>query len=135
MPEARKREVTVEEVKERAKKLIDERISEKKKPLKLHENIINGVSSKDYGGDFYEINRKIIDLKHPLLSKEAKEEMDAMMHAPQDPEGRSFKNLSQYISEDGIEELDGDTKFASFFRVFKEFADREIKRYEESAQN
>jgi 5'-3' exonuclease len=135
MPEARKREVTVEEVKERAKKLIDERISEKKKPLKLHENIINGVSNKDYGGDFYEINRKIIDLKHPLLSKEAKEEMDAMMHAPQDPEGRSFKNLSQYISEDGIEELDGDTKFASFFRVFKEFADREIKRYEESAKN
>ena len=132
MPEAKKREVTIEEVKERAKKLIDERVSEKKKPLKLHENIVNGVSNKEYGGDFYEINKKIIDLKHPLLSNEAKEEMDAMMYAPQDPEGRSFKNLYQYILDDGIEELDGDTRFTSFFRVFKEFANREIERYEKS---
>jgi len=135
MPEAKKREITIEEVKDRAQKLIDERISEKKKPLKLHENIVNGVSNKEYDGDFYEINKKIIDLKHPLLSDEAKEEMDAMMHAPQDPEGRSFKNLSEMIREDNIEELMGDTKFASFFVPFKSFADREIKRYKESIEN
>lgn len=135
MPEAKKREITIEEVKDRAQKLIDERISEKKKPLKLHENIVNGVSNKEYVGDFYEINKKIIDLKHPLLSDEAKEEMDAMMHAPQDPEGRSFKNLSAMIREDNIEELMGDTKFASFFAPFKSFADREIKRYKESIEN
>ena len=135
MPEAKKREITIEEVKDRAQKLIDERISEKKKPLKLHENIVNGVSNKEYAGDFYEINKKIIDLKHPLLSDEAKEEMDAMMHAPQDPEGRSFKNLSEMIREDNIEELMGDTKFASFFVPFKSFADREIKRYKESMEN
>ena len=135
MPEVKKREITIEEVKDRAQKLIDERISEKKKPLKLHENIVNGVSNKEYAGDFYEINKKIIDLKHPLLSDEAKNEMDAMMHAPQDPEGRSFKNLSEMIREDNIEELMGDTKFASFFVPFKSFADREIKRYKESIEN
>ena len=134
MPEAKKREITIEEVKERAQKLIDERISEKKKPLKVHENIINGVSNKEYNGDFYEINTKIIDLKHPLLSPEAKEELDNMMHAPQDPEGRSFGNLCEYLREDGIEELMGDTKFASFFAPFKSFADREIKRYKESQE-
>lgn len=132
MPEARKREVTVEEVKERAQKLIDERVSQKKKPLKLHENILGGVSNKEYNGDFYEINKKIIDLKHPLLSDEAKKTMEAMMYAPQDPEGRSFKNLYSYIKEDKIEELMGDTKFASFFAPFKSFAEREIKRYEKS---
>ena len=132
MPEARKREVTVEEVKEKAQKLIDERVSQKKKPLKLHENILGGVSNKEYNGDFYEINKKIIDLKHPLLSDEAKKNMEAMMYAPQDPEGRSFKNLYSYIKEDKIEELMGDTKFASFFAPFKSFAEREIKRYEKS---
>ena len=132
MPEARKREVTVEEVKEKAQKLIDERISQKKKPLKLHENILGGISNKEYNGDFYEINKKIIDLKHPLLSDEAKKTMEAMMYAPQDPEGRSFKNLYSYIKEDKIEELMGDTKFASFFAPFKSFAEREIKRYEKS---
>lgn len=135
VPEAKKREVTVDEVKERARKLIDERISEKKKPLKLHENIVNGVSNKEYGGDFYDINTKIIDLKHPLLSREAKEELDAMMHAPQDPEGRSFKNLYQYICEDKIDELMGDTRFASFFAPFKSFAEREIKRYEKCLES
>ncbi len=134
MPEAKKRAITVEEVKEKAKKLIDERISEKKKPYKLHENIVNGVSNKEYGGDFYEINEKIIDLKRPLLSPEAKETMDAMMYAPQDPEGRSFKNLYQYIVEDDIDELKGDTRFASFLAPFKSFAEREIKRYNKSRE-
>lgn len=132
IPEAKKREITVEEVKDRAKKLIDERISQKKKPLQVHENILAGVSNKPYEGDFYKINTQIIDLKHPLLSKEAEETMDAMMYAPQDPEGRSFKNLYMYIKEDKIEELMGDTKFASFFAPFKSFAEREIKEYEKS---
>lgn len=134
MPEAKKREITVDEVKERAKSLIDERVANKKKPLKVHENILNGVSNKDYNGDFYEINKKIIDLRHPLLSDEAKETMDAMMYAPQDPEGRSFGNLSQMIREDKVEELMGDTKFASFFAPFKTFADREIKRYKDGLE-
>lgn len=132
MPEAKTKEITVEQVKNRAKELIEERKSQKKKPLQVHENIINGVSNKDYGGDFYKINTKIIDLKNPLLSKEAKETMDAMMYAPQDPDGRSFKNLYSYIKEDKIDDLMGDTKFASFFAPFKSFAEREIKRYEQS---
>jgi 5'-3' exonuclease len=46
MPEAKTRQITVEEVKERAKNLIDERISQKRKPLQVHENILNGVSNK-----------------------------------------------------------------------------------------
>ena len=132
MPEALDRAITADEVIDRCKKLIQERIDNKKKPLKVHENVVNGVSNKEYAGDFYEINTKIIDLKHPLLSKEAEEVMESMMYAPQDPEGRSFKNLYQYIVEDGIVEFNNNTKFASFFAPFKSFAEREIKRYEES---
>ena len=107
------------------------KLPQKKKPLQVHENILNGVSNKEYDGDFYEINNKIINLSKPLLSDEAKETMDAMMYAPQDPEGRSFKNLYQYICEDKITELIGDTRFASFFAPFKSFAEREIKRYKD----
>lgn len=131
MPEAKDKAITVEDVKKRAQELIDERISQKKKPLAVHENIINGVSNKEYDGDFYEINKKIIDLHKPILSKEAKEEMDSMMYAPMDIEGRSFKNLYKYILEDKIEDLMGDTKFASFFNVFKRLEEKEIKRYKE----
>lgn len=135
MPEAYVREVTVEEVKSRAEQLINDRKNDKKKPLQLHENIINGVSNKEYNGDFYEINRQIIDLKHPLLSEEAKEEMDNMMHAPIDPEGRSFGNLYRLIVKNKIENLMGDTKFSTFFNLFKRLEKKEIDRYNKWKEN
>lgn len=135
MPEIKSRPVTIEEIKERAQKCIDERIAEKKKPLKWHENIVNGVSNGNYDGDFYEINTKIIDLKHPLLTDEAIEEIESMMYAPQDPDGRSFNNLYQYIIDDGIDELKSETKFASFFEQFKILANKEINRYKNFVEN
>lgn len=134
MPEIAERPVTVDEVKKRAQELIDERVNEKKKPLQWHENIINGVSNKEYNGDFYEINEKIIDLKHPLLTKAAEENIENMMYAPMDPEGRSFENLYAMIKRDGIEDLINPNVFASFFIPFKELADREKKRFEENIE-
>lgn len=131
MPEMHERPVTIDEVKERAQKMIDERINDNKKPLEWHKNIVEGISNKEYDGDFYEINEKIINLKKPLLSREAKEELDAMMYAPQDPEGRSFANLYQMIVEDGIDEIKNSNRFATFFEEYKNFADREIKRFKD----
>ena len=132
MPEAKIRAITVEEVKNKVKSLIQERIENKKKPLAVHENIINGISNKEYNGDFYEINEKLINLKKPLLSEEAKDEMDNMMYAPMDISDRSFKNLYKMILEDNIEDLMGDTRFASFFAPFKKIEEKEIKRYKDS---
>lgn len=132
MPEISTRPITVEEVKERAQNLINERIESKKKPLLVHQNIVNGVANKEYNGDFYEINKKIIDLKHPLMTDTAKEEMDSMMYAPQDPEDRSFGNLYKMINEDNIEELMSETKFSSFFNIFKRLQEKELKLYRDS---
>lgn len=129
MPEIKERKVTVDEIKAKAKFLSEERIKEKKKPLKLYENILEGVSNKPYDGDFYEINEKIINLKQPLMSDEAKETMDAMMYSPMDPEGRSFANLYKLILTDKITELMGDTKFATFFNLFKRLEVKEKKRF------
>ena len=129
MPEIKTRKVTVEEVKKRASELIEERIKQKKKPYILHENIINGKSNKEYYGDFYEINEKIINLKKPLLSNEAKETMDSMMYASMDPEDRSIKNLYNIIIEQGIDELSSDTQFSGFFRPFKKLCEKEEKRF------
>lgn len=135
MPEIAERPVTIDEVKKRAQEKIDERVNEKKKPLQWHENIVNGISNKEYDGDFYEINEKIIDLKHPLLTKSAEEDIEAMMYAPIDPEGRSFENLYAMIKRDGIEDLmDGNT-FSKFFVPFQDLANREKKRYEDSLKD
>ena len=129
MPEIAERPVTIDEVKERAKKMIDERISEKKKPLQWHENIVNGVSNKEYNGDFYEINEKIINLKKPLLTKRAEEDIESMMHAPMEPDDEAFANLYKMIVRDNIENLLDANEFSRFFIPFKELADREKRRY------
>lgn len=131
MPEIAERPVTIDEVKERAQKMIDERISEKKKPLQWHENIVNGVSNKDYNGDFYEINEKIINLKKPLLTKRAEEDIESMMYAPMEPDDEAFTNLYKMIVRDNIENLLDANEFSRFFIPFKELADREKKRYNE----
>lgn len=129
MPEILTRPVAINEVRERAKEKVEERINHKKKPLKWQENIVNGVSRTEYPGDFYEINEKIISLEHPLLTPEAEEELKEMMHNVQDPEGRSFENLYSYMIEDGIDELSDSDRFAFFFEPYKPLTDKEIKRY------
>jgi 5'-3' exonuclease len=131
MPEIKDRPVTINEVKERAALKIEERKKEKKKPLKWHENIVNGVSKRNYDGDFYEINDKIINLSNPLLTIEAKEEMDATMYTPMDPEGRSLSNLYSYVLEDNLTDLKNSDRFSTFFSTFKPLIDKEIRRYNE----
>ena len=129
MPEIAERPVTIDEVKEKAQQMIDERAKEKKKPLQWHENIVNGVSNKEYNGDFYEINEKIINLKKPLLTKRAEEDIEAMMYAPMEPDDNSFANLYQMIVRDNIENLIDANEFSRFFVPFKELAEKEKKRY------
>ena len=132
MPEMAERPLTIEEVKAKAQKMIDERVSEKKKPLQWHENIVNGVSNKEYNGDFYEINEKIINLKKPLLTKSAEDDIEAMMYAPMDPEGRSLENLYSMVLKDGIEDIIDPNAFARFFEPFVEIIKKETVRYNES---
>ena len=101
----------------------------KKKPIKWHENIVNGTHTMEYDGDMYEINRKIIDLSEPLMSDTARESIEEMMYAPMDPEGRSYENLYQMICRDRIENLMDHDAFSRLFAPFKEVSDRERKRY------
>ena len=126
-PEFKEREVTLNEVIEKAKFINEERVKEKKKPLKWAENIVNRVTDGVQGDKIYEINDKVIDLKKPLLTDEAKKLMDNMMYAPLDPEGRSFSNLYSLLIESGIDELRDENRFSSFFSDFKGLADKEMK--------
>jgi len=125
IPEYRDREITIEEVKERARQLNEERIKEKKKPLQVYENIVNGVSNREYDGDFYVINEKIINLKKPLMTKEAIDEMEGIMSSPLDMEDRNMQNLCRIINENQIIPWLGDTTFASFFSPFRRIYNKE----------
>lgn len=126
-PEVKERKVELNEIIEKAKQINEQRISDKKKPLKWAENIVNRVTDGVQGEKIYEINKKVIDLKHPILTDEAKELMDAMMYAPIDGEGRSLSNLYKIlVDENGIDEFRDENRFSSFFYEYKVLMNREI---------
>ena len=125
--EIKERELTLEEVIKKASQINEDRISQKKKPLKWAENIVNSITDGCQGDKIYEINRKIIDLKNPLMTDEAKEVIDSMMYAPLDPENRSMENLYQIIVENNIDSLKDSTSFGNFFSDFMYLIDKEKK--------
>ena len=124
-PEISEREVKLHEVVERCKILNDDRVKEKKKPLKSYDNIINQISDGLHSGNVFEINDKIINLQNPLLSKEAIDELDNMMYVPIDSEGRSMTNLYGLVCEDGIEDIIDERRFSSFFSTFNKTINKE----------
>ena len=67
--EFKERKVTLEEVIDKARKINEERVKNKKKPLVWAENIIKKVTDSSAGVNIYEVNKKIIDLSHPLMTR------------------------------------------------------------------
>ena len=127
IPEFKTRRVELEEVVSRARQINENRIKEKKKPLKWAENIVNRVTDGVQGDMVYEINRKIIDLKNPLMTDEAKELMNTIMYTPMDSEGRSLENLYNIILKYDIEKLKDPTTFGNFFAEFVTIMEKEKK--------
>ena len=125
--EFKKRKVTLEEVIEKAKKINVNRVLERKKPLKWAENIVNRVTDGCQGDRIYEINEKIIDLKNPLMTDEAKELIESIMYAPIDPTDRNMENLYNIIIKYDIDKLKDSTTFGNFFSEFMYIIDKEKK--------
>lgn len=126
-PEIKTRKVTLEEVIEKAGKINEDRISQKKKPLQWAKNIVEKVTTGAQGDRIYEINKKIIDLKNPLMTDESKEIMDSMMYSPLDPEGRSYDNLYKILCDAGVDNLIDPTRFSNFFVEYAYLIDKERK--------
>lgn len=127
IPELIKDELTIKDVIKKAKDLNENRLNNGKKPLVWATNVVERNTDSSAGKEIYEINKKIIDLKHPLLSDEAKELMDNMIHAPLDPEGRSMTNLYKILNENGIDDLKDESRFSNFFVEYQYLIDREKK--------
>lgn len=123
--EIKEREVNLDEVISKAKLINEERKINKKKPLKWAENIVNRITDGCQGEEIYDINRKIIDLKNPLMLEDAEKMLEDMMYAEIDPEGRSMDNLYNIILENDIDMLKDSTKFGNFFVEFMYLIDKE----------
>lgn len=125
-PELTERKVTLEEILKKTNELRQVRIEEKKKPLKVLENIANGVTDGIQGDKLYEINKRLVDLSIPLLTKDAVQEMSVLMNTPLSDD-RSIKNAYRMLNEHGIDKMLGEHRYNDYFLPFKKLMEREKK--------
>lgn len=135
IPEIKERRITLGEVVDRCKVVNEERVKNKKKPLKTYENVVNQVSSGVNNGRVFEINERIINLKNPMVNKEAIEEMENIMYAPIDGEGRSMENLFKLVHREGIVDLLDSNRFSTFFSTFNKSINKEKEFYKKWLKN
>lgn len=118
-PEIKDTKTSIEVIVERSKQLLEERKADKKKPLKSLENIVNCVTDGIQGDKIYEVNKKIIDLSEPLLTKEALEGLQAEMYAPLGDDDRNINNVYNIIVENGMSDLTNEKVFGNLFGFFE----------------
>lgn len=127
-PEINEQTCYLEGIIAHAKELLEQRAAEKKKPIKVLQNIVDCVTKGCQGNRIYEINRKLIDLSAPLLTKDAKEEMGAMIHAPLDMEDRDAKNVYKIVQENKMQMLLSENSFSNAFSPYTRIIEQEKKR-------
>lgn len=91
-PELKFKHISVKEICRKADEINKQRISEKKKPLKSLENLLNGISR-------LKTNFQLVNLREPMLNEQAEEELK-QLEMPLSPDGRGSKNLLKMMMED-----------------------------------
>jgi len=91
-PEMEFEYMSVREICKKAKIINEDRIKEKKKPLKCFENLLNNIER-------LKLNYKLINLKEPFLNNEAIDALE-QLDMPLSPENRGSKNLYKMMIED-----------------------------------
>lgn len=124
-PEIKTRKTTLSEIIQSAIKIQEERIKEKKKPLKTLDNIINSVTDGPQGKNIYQINSMLVDLKNPLITEDAIMALNDLKDGKFNTEERTFKNVISYIKNDGLETSIGKNRFEEFLLPFKKLLGRE----------
>ena len=74
-----------------------------KKPIKTLSNILTGkTKSTILGEEFYNTNKKIVDLSNPLITDDGKTLVEQIYTDTIDPTDRGYKNLMRMMMEDGL---------------------------------
>lgn len=126
-PQILSKKCTLNEFLDTCKGLLEERSTNKKKPIKCLENAVNSVTNGCQGKELYQINEKIIDLSKPLLTEEAQSELDYIHNAPIDADGRDVKNVYEILLKNGMTRLTDTHTFGKLFGMFERIRKKEIE--------
>ena len=97
-PELKTEIITIDQIKDKCNLLF-----EQDKNNKLVANLLTGVTKHGVlGEEFFDLNNRIVSLKEPFLTDEAKESISSLINEELDPEGRSYKNTMKMMMEDGL---------------------------------
>jgi len=125
-PELKERKVSLNEIIDSAKKQQEERVNNKKKPLAVFQNIINGITDGPQKEKIYEINECLVNLSKPMMTKDAIESLEQLMEGTLDSSGRELKNVFTMMKRDGLNHALGNRRYESFLEPFKKLIPREI---------
>ena len=95
-------------------------------------NLLTGKTKEGiFGDEFFEINKKIVDLSEPLISEEGKELVQSYYSESLDPDGRGYKNLIRMMMEDGLFKYlpKGDEQWVYFLKPFLKLTRKEKTKF------
>ena len=130
-PDLVNKKTTLAEIFQQCDIINNERVKNKKKPLKAIENIRKGVTNGSQGKRLYEINNKIMNLREPLLTTDIKRIIQEFIYAPLEYEEDSIKNVTKMMKRDGLYNAIGHYNIVDFLVPYKELMNREKKQFNE----
>jgi len=96
-PQLQEKPCTMDEILDSARNI------PQKKPIKSLSNILIGKTKLSIlGEEFYNTNKKIVDLKNPLITDDGKDLVEQILTDDIDPTDRGYKNLMRMMMEDGL---------------------------------
>jgi 5'-3' exonuclease len=126
-PEVLDREIKVDDILTRTKELIEENNT-----LNVLKNIVNGrTKNGELGDEFYIVNTRIVDLKNPMITEEAKEIVQLYYSETLDPEGRDSKNIISMMMDDGFFKYlpKNDESVVDFLKPFLKLTRKEKRKF------
>jgi 5'-3' exonuclease len=126
-PEILEKEVSFSDILQRGEELLKEQ-----KDNTALKNLLTGKTKEGiFGDEFFEINKKIVDLSEPLISEEGKELVEAYYSESLDPDGRGYKNLIRMMMEDGLFKYlpKGDEQWVYFLKPFLKLTRKEKNNF------
>ena len=113
---------TMDEIRVNAGNIVQEKKS------KVLENILIGKTKNGILGEqFYQTNKKIVDLHNPLITDDGKELVEQIQTDTIDPTDRGYKNLMRMMMDDGLFKYlpKNDEAWVNFLKPFMKLTRKE----------
>jgi len=126
-PEVVDNVVNISHILDKSKEILEN--DDKQKPV---QNLLSGkTKSGTEGMEYFSLREKIVSLSNPIITEDAKHEVELYYSENLDPEGRGYKNLIRMMIEDGMFKYlpQRDDNWVEFIQPILKLTRKEKKRF------